>query len=59
MGCEARIHLRLPKDVFIKSFKHRETLRLEGSLSTLVETVMESFAEECAILCEVKPSGDV
>lgn len=47
---EARIRLRLPEDVFMKSFKNREKLRLKGSLSTLVETVRESLAEGCSAL---------
>jgi hypothetical protein len=50
-----KLRLRLPEDVFIKSFKHRQTLELWGSLSSLVKTVRENLAEGVAILCEARP----
>ncbi len=54
----ARIVLRLPEDVFIKTFKHRQTLELQASLSSLVETVRGNLADEAAILCEARLHED-
>lgn len=54
----ARIRLRLPEDVFMKSFKNRQTLEFRGSLSSLVETVRENIADGTAIMCEARPHED-
>ncbi|MEM3647396.1 MAG: hypothetical protein QW334_04545 [Thermofilum sp.] len=55
---EARARLRLPEDVFMESFKHRQTLELRGSLSSLAEKAGEILPDGAAILCEAKPSGN-
>ncbi|MEM2980074.1 MAG: hypothetical protein QW385_01675 [Thermoproteota archaeon] len=52
---EARIRLNNPENVFIKSFKHRQTLELNGSLSSFVSRVEASLTHEAAILCEASP----
>ncbi|NHV99880.1 MAG: hypothetical protein HA496_09610 [Thaumarchaeota archaeon] len=54
----ARLSLKLPEDVFIESFKHRQTLRLKGNLSTLVEAVGKGVTGSIAILCEAKPARE-
>ncbi len=55
----ARLSLRLPEDVFIESFKHRQTLKLKASLSSLVEAVGKSVTGGIAILCEAKPAREL
>ncbi|MGB9717731.1 MAG: hypothetical protein ACPL4E_04750 [Thermoproteota archaeon] len=55
----ARLSLKLPEDVFIESFEHRQTLKLKGSLSSLVEAVVKSVASGVAILCEAKPAREL
>ncbi|MGC8831727.1 MAG: hypothetical protein ACP5PQ_04030 [Thermoproteota archaeon] len=52
---EARIRLKQPENVFIKSFKHRQTIELNGSLSSFVSRVEASLTHETAILCEASP----
>lgn len=52
---EARIRLKHPENVFIKSFKHCQTLELRGSLSSFVRRIEESLTYEAAILCEASP----
>jgi hypothetical protein len=51
---EARIRFKHPENVFIKSFKHCQSLELNGSLSSFVRRVEESLTYEAAILCEAK-----
>lgn len=52
---EARILLKHPENVFIESFKHRQTLELKGSLSSFVRRIEASLTHESAILCEASP----
>jgi hypothetical protein len=52
---EAIIRLNHPENVFIKSFKHRQTLELNGSLYSFASKVEASLTHEAAILCEARP----
>jgi hypothetical protein len=56
---KARLHLKLPEDAFMESFEHRQTLKLKGSLSSLVEAVGKSVTGNIAILCEAKPNREL
>lgn len=55
----ARLRLKLPEDVFIESFEHRQTLKFQGGLSSFVEVVGKSLTGNTAILCEAKPGREL
>lgn len=55
---EARIRSKIPEELFIKTFKHCQTLEFSGNLYSFVKRVEEGLTNEVAILCEARPRKD-
>jgi len=52
---EARIVIKTPEEIFVRSFSNVRVFELQGSLASFVRVVVEGWRREAAILCEAKP----